>query len=1084
VPGSFTLNTNGSFNYTPASGYNGTDTFTYRAFDGTNYSTPATVTISIAIPIPPAPVLIAPANGSVTTNNFPDFDWNEAAYAATYEIQVDDAADFSSPVLETAGAEHSLTSPTGLADKTLYYWRVRGVNASSDAGDWSEVWTVSIDTTPPAPPQLRSPRDLSNTSDTTPRFSWKRVKGAAEYRLEVDDDSDFSSPLDIGATSLTRTSYTVPDDKALPYGVYYWHVQVREANGQWSEWSTAGTFTVTIHTRPANGDFTTDTTPTFTWAKVKNAVQYELQVDTDPNFGTVLLPASYVGTGRKFTPDTDLLPGVYFWRVRVDTGTGFGDDWMPVWVLSITPSPGAKPKLVAPANKLVSTVNVLDFSWEDINDGETYSYQIQIDEKSNFATPVQDHEGAPGELLYPSDPLADGTYFWRVRGINSVGVAGKWSARWRFTVDTTPPLAPSLISPANLSAITDTTPKFSWERIKDARTYHLLVSTNPALTSPIVDASDLRSPRYIVPKANALPNGTYFWGVSAQDAAGNVGPVSMVYTFTLTDAPTLPEAPDLQTPADRTITTLPAVSFGWDTVPDGDTYQIQIDNDRRFRSPEQDDTGTSGVTTYDAAPLDDGTYFWRVRAITVGGVAGDWSKTWRFTIDSTAPDAPDLKSPRNGEATHSVLPVYKWRGARDVAFYHLQVSDDSGFGTTLVNESTLTGSKFTQPAALAHGVYYWRMRAEDSLGNLGGWSDVYSFTVTILRSPKDGSTTRSDRPTFKWYKTDGALNYCLQVDDNADFLSLEINEPALTKTSFRPDTALPYGLYNWRVSVDTGAGCTTWMEVWTFTITPKPPKKVKLESPTRKWLTNDNTPTMTWKPVTDAARYQIQLDDDKNFGSPAVDFLVDGTMVSYTANMVPDATYYWRVRALNSVDVPGPWSARWFFTVDTTPTLAPDLVSPADGTRVTNKKLKLEWTKVDGAVRYEIQIDTDPGFLLPALDAGNKTSYKPNTSLAQATYSWRVRTIDAAGNVSAWSTPWTFNLIAGNTVAEDSPAPAPQQDPVVIPMETPSASPPVIEPATSEPPVTEPPANEPPVQATEPVPDIQLSPDNSPPPAE
>ena len=33
--GSLTLNANGSFTYTPAANFNGTDTFTYRASDGT-----------------------------------------------------------------------------------------------------------------------------------------------------------------------------------------------------------------------------------------------------------------------------------------------------------------------------------------------------------------------------------------------------------------------------------------------------------------------------------------------------------------------------------------------------------------------------------------------------------------------------------------------------------------------------------------------------------------------------------------------------------------------------------------------------------------------------------------------------------------------------------------------------------------------------------------------------------------------------------------------------------------------------------------------------------------------------------------
>lgn len=45
--GSVTLNSNGHFVYTPTLGYAGSDSFTYKAFDGTSYSSPATVSLSV-----------------------------------------------------------------------------------------------------------------------------------------------------------------------------------------------------------------------------------------------------------------------------------------------------------------------------------------------------------------------------------------------------------------------------------------------------------------------------------------------------------------------------------------------------------------------------------------------------------------------------------------------------------------------------------------------------------------------------------------------------------------------------------------------------------------------------------------------------------------------------------------------------------------------------------------------------------------------------------------------------------------------------------------------------------------------------
>ncbi len=51
--GSATVNANGSFTYTPATGYTGSDSFTFRAYDGKAYSNNATVTISISANNPP-----------------------------------------------------------------------------------------------------------------------------------------------------------------------------------------------------------------------------------------------------------------------------------------------------------------------------------------------------------------------------------------------------------------------------------------------------------------------------------------------------------------------------------------------------------------------------------------------------------------------------------------------------------------------------------------------------------------------------------------------------------------------------------------------------------------------------------------------------------------------------------------------------------------------------------------------------------------------------------------------------------------------------------------------------------------------
>lgn len=127
--GTVTLAANGSFTYTPAAGFHGTDTFTYRATDGEAQSAPATVTITVTqvTTPPPAPVQTT-ITGSVPTLTY--------GKAGTVSVTVTPAAatgavtvSLGSTVLATgtvAGGRASLALPArsvvpGVHTLTLRY---------------------------------------------------------------------------------------------------------------------------------------------------------------------------------------------------------------------------------------------------------------------------------------------------------------------------------------------------------------------------------------------------------------------------------------------------------------------------------------------------------------------------------------------------------------------------------------------------------------------------------------------------------------------------------------------------------------------------------------------------------------------------------------------------------------------------------------------------------------------------------------------------------------------------------------------------------------------------------------------------
>jgi hypothetical protein len=163
------------------------------------------------------------------------------------------------------------------------------------------------------------------------------------------------------------------------------------------------------------------------------------------------------------------------------------------------------------------------------------------------------------------------------------------------------------------------------------------------------------------------------------------------------------------------------------------------------------------------------------------------------------------------------------------------------------------------------------------------------------------------------------------------------------------------------------------------------------------------------------------------------------------------------VRAFNTDGAPGAWSAKWYFTLDTVAPPVPDLLAPIDGAASTNRKLKLSWTKVDGASAYDLQLDPDPAFPLPVISTGNKTTYTPPTPLSRGVYWWQVRALDKAGNASDWSAPRSFEIVAGitaPTVEAPTPLATEPTAPIVEPTQPPE---PTVEPTQPPGPTVEPP---------------------------
>src|SRR5690606_7274012 len=229
----------------------------------------------------------------------------------------------------------------------------------------------------------------------------------------------------------------------------------------------------------------------------------------------------------------------------------------------------------------------------------------------------------------------------------------------------------------------------------------------------------------------------------------------------------------LENPPNRAVINEAQPELRWQPDPAAAGYQVQLDNNGNFSSPVFDVIIPGGNSTAPAEPLADGRYFWRVRSLDAESNPDQWSRRFRFTVDTEAPGYPVLRAPRDGAITRDSTPRLTWRKVRGANVYRVDVATDAAFSNLLISNAEVSKPNFTPSSLLMQGTYYWRVQAGDAAGNWSGWPPEYrSFVGALQRTPADSHTFTNGnaKPTrFTWQRMPGALNYQLQVAEDSAF---------------------------------------------------------------------------------------------------------------------------------------------------------------------------------------------------------------------------------------------------------------------------------------------------------------------------
>lgn len=182
------------------------------------------------------------------------------------------------------------------------------------------------------------------------------------------------------------------------------------------------------------------------------------------------------------------------------------------------PQPGTFNQ-TAPASGATAVSLSPTFTWGASSDAATYT--LVVSTNSSFTSPVINQSGIAA-TTYAGGGLAGNTlYYWKVTAINASGTRVATNAGISFTTLVPPaPGAFTQTAPASAATSVSRNVSFTWAAASNASTYTLVVSTNSAYTSPIINASGLTATNYS--HGSPLAGSTlYYWKVTAVNSTGS-----------------------------------------------------------------------------------------------------------------------------------------------------------------------------------------------------------------------------------------------------------------------------------------------------------------------------------------------------------------------------------------------------------------------------------------------------------------------------------------------------------------------------------------------------------------------------------
>ena len=497
------------------------------------------------------PTLTAPGAPFVDGPTVSSLDVQWAPTGAPSYVAYRDTNRFGDYTLQVySGAASSFTDGGLLSSKT-YYYKIK----ASAAGALSEFSPEGSGTTLAPVPATPTGLSVSGATQSSLYVSWNAVPGATGYYLHMDGAA-------VAGYDNTTTLFTVTG--LAPNTTYVFNVKAFNASGESvSSTGVAGTTAAALLSPPTTVTVNGATLNSLdvTWTAVAGADSYKVYRERDAA-GYVF--ATEVPESTVTITDNGLLTGTdYTYKVRAVNAAGDSPYSTPGSGMTLGPK--------APDNIWVGdeTDSTLHINWAVSADAVSYKLYRSAPNSASGFTAI----ATPSDTLFTDTGLLpDSEYFYKVTavdaGTNESSFSRIESRRTWPQAASAPDTAPSGLGWWNA---TESALEIGWNYMSDV-SFNLYWSDDGGTSWVEIYTGTATSFRH-----TGLTAGTsYDYEVSAENSADE-GPRSAPITATTLAAATVAPA----TPANLRVQggSEEYIELGWDTVPEGSSYQVERSDD-------------------------------------------------------------------------------------------------------------------------------------------------------------------------------------------------------------------------------------------------------------------------------------------------------------------------------------------------------------------------------------------------------------------------------------------------------------------------------------------------------------------------